>query len=321
MTFRRAGNFTAEVDQQSFGVAKMSKSLNLVSSIYENIRLVLSSNRREHVTSPEHSINPPIDGLVEKAPRLQSFRQAVGRRLIRDPVTREWLVHELAMREARRVADFDRAPFESLDAIRGFEDLYWLFTSNELNMGLSQLRLDEAAHLYQHIRCHERPPVAELGRYKGGTTFLLAAAGAQVLSLEINPAVHNRYLPQLTRALDHFELSDRVDARVGDAYSYNIGSDSFQYVLVHCSPPTYAHTREIVEHWWPAVSVGGYLILHETRFLPGESEFIKEFSRSVEDWRAIRELNTPGENVFFQKQEHCDRQYLRGGRLSMTRTE
>jgi protein-L-isoaspartate O-methyltransferase len=217
---------------------------------------------------------------------------------------REWLFHQIAMHQAREEVEFDPVLFDSLDAIHGFEDCYWLFSSNELNIGLSQLRFDDAAHLYHRLRKRNGPHVVELGRYKGGTTFLLAAAGAKVLSLENDRNLQEWYLPGLARALAHFGLSDRVDARLADAYSYPVEPCSYDLVLVHCSPPTSEHTRSLVERWWPAVVVGGYLVLHATTHLPGELAFIEEMSRAPEVWGAVCETDSPGENVFFQKLEH-----------------
>jgi len=254
----------------------------------------------------ERVITSPIRWISRKLLDLSCIRNKVVRRLLSDAKSKEWLVHQIAMHEARGESSFDRAPLDSLDAIRGFEDCYWLFSSNELNIGLSQLRFDEAAHVFRQVRRRNRPRVAELGRYKGGTTFLLAAAGAEVLSLENDPTVQDCYLSQLVSTLEHFGLSQRVDARLGDAYSFDVEPASYDFVLVHCSPPTYEHTQALAEHWWPAVSVGGYLILHETPFLPGESAFIEELSRSAEAWHAVREPDTPGENVFFRKLDHSD---------------
>jgi len=242
-----------------------------------------------------------IRSLIQKIIFQPNIRNNIVRRYLEVTETREWFIHQIAMNETRQKAEFNQAPIKRLSKIQGFEDCYWLFSSNELNLGLSQLRFDDAAYLYQQLLCRNHPRVAEIGRYKGGTTFLLAAAGAEVLSLEIDPAVQDRYVPPLIRTLDHFGLGDKVDARLADAYSYDLGSNSFDFVLVHCSPPSYEHTRMLAERWWQAISVGGYLILHATPYLPGELKFIEEMSNSVEAWNAVIEPNTPGENVYFKK--------------------
>jgi hypothetical protein len=239
--------------------------------------------------------------LFTKVLDIPVVREGLVRRLIWRLKTKNWLIHEIAMHEAFGNAEFDRAPIEKLESIDGFEDCYWLFSSNELNLGISQLRFDDAAYLYHHVRDLDHPRVAELGRYKGGTTFLLAAAGALVLSLELDRSIHSTYTEPMFHTLQHFGLSDRVDARLGDALTYDYGSNSFDLVLVHCSPPSYEITRKIVEHWWPAVSVGGHLVMHTSEFLPGEEKFVKEMSFTADSWHAVLETSVPGENVFFKK--------------------
>jgi hypothetical protein len=252
------------------------------------------------------NVKNKIRSMIRKIISQPDIRNNIINNLIQDYETRQWLIHQLAMYETRQKAEFDQAPLDQFSEIQGFEDCYWLFSSNELNQSLSQLRFDDAAYLYQQLLGYEHPRIAELGRYKGGTAFLLAAAGAEVLSLEFNSAVHERYLPSLKRALDHFGLTERVDARFGDAYTYKPGQENFDFVLVHCSPPSYERTRELVKHWWPFICVGGYLILHETPFLPGEQTFIDEMRSSVEVWQAELKLNTPGENVYFKKLGELD---------------
>lgn len=248
-----------------------------------------------------HKVRNQISSLIWNIIFHPNIRNHIVNNLIKSSENRSWLMHRLAMHESRQKAEFDRISFDQLNEIRCFEDCYWLFSSNELNYGLSQLRLDDAAYLFCQLLSANHPRIAELGRYKGGTTFLLAAAGAEVLSLENNPSVQERYLPSLNRALNHFGLTDRVDAKFDDAYTYELAHKTFDFVLVHCSPPSYEHTRDLVQHWWPFLCVGGYMILHETPFLSGEQKFIKEMRNSVEFWNAELQQNTPGENVYFKK--------------------
>jgi hypothetical protein len=107
--------------------------------------------------------------------------------LLRDERVLARIMHQLSNRLAAE-ASFDQAMPEELRAIGGFEDYYWLFSSNPLNHGLSRLEHDEAAYLFRLVRSLGRPEAAEIGRFRGGSTFLLAAAGARVLSIDIDGA-------------------------------------------------------------------------------------------------------------------------------------
>jgi predicted O-methyltransferase YrrM len=149
-----------------------------------------------------------------------------------------------------------------------------------LNQGLSRLRLDEATYLYRLVRSLERPRVAELGRYKGGTTFLFAAAGAQVTSIDISAERQRDFDPQLLRALERFDLDDLVEVVVADSHTYPVEERRFE--LVFCDADySYEGMRMDFEHWWPALVPAGHLIFHlvdpldaiwpalAERFLPG----------------------------------------------------
>ncbi len=205
------------------------------------------------------------------------------------------------MHQSHELAGFESAPVESLHAIQGFEDCYWLFSSSELNFGLSQLQFDEAACIFRLVREYADPHVIELGRYKGGTTFLLAAAGARVRSLEIDAEIERRFRPALFRALDRFGLADRVDAETGDAYTCAVDAGTSELVLVHCSPRTHEQVRSLVDRWWPAIRPGGGIILHVSPHLPGVAPVVAELEREPNYLGAIRTHALVGEHVLFRK--------------------
>ena len=86
------------------------------------------------------------------------------------------LIAELVIADReKRGSDFvhvDRWP----ERISGFEDLAFLFSSTILGHGIASLRLDEAAYLYRLVRELKPDTAAEIGRYRGGSTFLIASA-------------------------------------------------------------------------------------------------------------------------------------------------
>ena len=77
-------------------------------------------------------------------------------------------------RRAQRFPDVTTWP----EKARGFEDLDFLFTSSQLDHGVASLRFDEAALLYRLVRHCGRATIVEIGRFKGGSTLLMASAMA-----------------------------------------------------------------------------------------------------------------------------------------------
>ena len=65
------------------------------------------------------------------------------------------------------------------DRVRGFEDLAFMFSSNQLNHGVASLQIDEAALLYRLARDAPSGPFAEIGRFKGGSTIVFAISAAR----------------------------------------------------------------------------------------------------------------------------------------------
>ena len=123
---------------------------------------------------------------------------------------------------SRRYANVERWP----ESIEGFEDLAFLFASNQLSHGIVSLQLDEAALLYRLARrAPEEGALAEIGRFKGGSTLLLASAlppGAELWSYDLHVAIREDMSgPQLDAelrgALERYGLSDRVHLVVGDS--------------------------------------------------------------------------------------------------------
>jgi predicted O-methyltransferase YrrM len=143
-----------------------------------------------------------------------------------------------------------------------FEDLTWLFGSNALNHGLARQEFAEAAYLWRVVRDEVGPngSVAELGRYTGGTTFLLAAAGARVVSIDRQEARPGSDA-ELHSALVAAGLAERVELATADVREYEL-TESFDLVLFDLVAP-----REVVDdcltRWWAAVSPSGSLIVRD----------------------------------------------------------
>src|ERR1700712_5354346 len=120
-------------------------------------------------------------------------------------------------RRGRRLAQWEsvRSWPTSID---GFEDLAMLFSSNRLNHGIATLQIDEAALLFRLVRgVPEGSTIGEIGRFKGGSTVLMASAlprGARLMSYDLHAAVETdvpgaKLDAELRTVLARYGLDDR----------------------------------------------------------------------------------------------------------------
>ncbi|MEX2556594.1 MAG: class I SAM-dependent methyltransferase [Actinomycetota bacterium] len=187
-------------------------------------------------------------------------------------------------------ADFDVALERSPGTVDHFEDCVWLLSSNVLNHGVSRLMIDEAAYLYRLVRSLAAPRVVEIGRYRGGTTLLLAAAGGRVLSLDIDPAVAHAD-ERLVRALERFGLSERVSLEIADSHEYPVEPGAYDVIFVD-GDHSYDGVRVDVERWLSGVAPGGHLILHDAFYpsperpwtRPWKAEGVHRFREELLQW-------------------------------------
>ena len=180
---------------------------------------------------------------------------------------------------------------ESLD---GFEDVAFLFSSNQLSHGIASLQLDEAALLYRLARrVAPGAAVAEIGRFKGGTTLMLASAlpdGAEVWSYDLHVALRPDMTgPQLDAeletALARYGLTDRVHLVVGDSRTAEPPPRPCELVFVD-GDHTYEGARADHERWSELVSPGGHLLFHDAvdvggygNHYPGIARLVAEIDR------------------------------------------
>jgi hypothetical protein len=183
-----------------------------------------------------------------------------------------------------------------------FEDLTWLFSSNVLNQSLTRLEFDEAGYLYRLVRSIDAPLVAELGRFRGGTTVLLAAAGAKVRTVDSHP-FYERWTAELEEALVRLELRDRVDMVRGDTRTHAPGAEPYQLLFFDASVEGAAMRAEI-DNWWPALAHGGHAVFRDGKLkLPHMAEIpevLEELERRPGAERIPDEL-VPGWMAHFTK--------------------
>ena len=156
------------------------------------------------------------------------------------------------------------------DSVDGFEDLVFLFTSSQLNHGVASLRFDEAALLFGLVRRLGAPRIVEIGRFKGGSTVVMAAAmasRAHLLSLDLHvPQPGGSRAPSSigswrTRSSGWRSRSCRPAGRGlprGGA-SRSPGStcsSSTATIRTRARPPT-------LQRWTPLLRHGGHVIVHD----------------------------------------------------------
>lgn len=221
-------------------------------------------------------------GLVKRG-LAAAGRTTVGKHLVNAAVQ--------ADPGARRYTNVERWP-ESID---GFEDLSFLFASNQLSHGIASLQLDEGALLYRLAKHVPAGGVfVEIGRFKGGSTLMLASAlpdGARLWSYDLHVALRPDLTgPQLDAelrtALDRFGLADRVELVVGDSRVADPPPQAPSVVFVD-GDHTYEGARADHERWSELVAPGGHLLFHDAvdaggygNHYPGIARLVDEIARN-----------------------------------------
>jgi predicted O-methyltransferase YrrM len=143
---------------------------------------------------------------------------------------------------------------------RNFEDLDWMLVSNPTNKGLLLMEFDEAACLFRLVRSKPAAQIVEIGRFRGGSTFLFAVASdndSMVTSIDFAP--QNDELFQI--ALKKSGLAHKVHLLVGDSCDSEAKVDFYDLIFVD-GDHSYEGVIKDYEHWKKAVKPGGYLVFH-----------------------------------------------------------
>lgn len=214
-------------------------------------------------------------GLAKTTLR-QVARTPLGRRALRlaildDPA---WTVETLGP-AVNRAPGFDRVASWP-ESLSGFEQLAFLFSSNPLNHGIALLRFDEAAYLYRLVRSLGAATIVEIGRFKGGSSFVIAAAmdeGAELWSYDLHVKLTSEFRgteldAALGRALARYRLAERVHLVVADSRSAEPPPRPVDLVFVD-GDHSYEGARADYLAWRERVRPGGHLLFHDGAF-PGD---------------------------------------------------
>jgi predicted O-methyltransferase YrrM len=156
------------------------------------------------------------------------------------------------------------------NGVRGFEDLAFLFSSNQLNHGVASLQIDEAALLYRLGRDATTGPLAEIGRFKGGSTFVFASAmpaGVELWSYDFHVALRPdmpgaQLDAELSAALERYGLAEKVHLLVADSRLADPPLAPLEVLFID-GDHSYAGAKADFERWGAFVKPGGHLLFHD----------------------------------------------------------
>ncbi len=156
------------------------------------------------------------------------------------------------------------------DRIEGFEDLAFLFSSNQLNHGVASLQIDEAALLFRLARNASGGPFAEIGRFKGGSTLIFASAlppGVELWSYDFHVALRPD-MPgpdldaELKAALERYGLAGKVHLLVADSRTADPPPEPLELLFID-GDHSYEGARADYARWSAFVRPGGHLLFHD----------------------------------------------------------
>jgi predicted O-methyltransferase YrrM len=209
----------------------------------------------------------------------------VVRRLGRTTVGKN-VVHAAVMSDpaSMRFANVTAWP----DEVRGFEDLAFMFSSNQLNHGVASLQLDEAALLFRLARDVQRGPVVEIGRFKGGSTLIMASAlpdGVELWSYDahvaLRPDMPGSLLDaELRGALERFGLDAQVKLIVADSRTADPPPQPIELLFID-GDHTYEGAKADFERWGAFVAPGGRVLFHDAVDLGGYGNVYPGVARAV----------------------------------------
>lgn len=197
----------------------------------------------------------------------------------------------------------DRSTFLSVDVpekVDSFEDLIFLFWSSPLNRGVARLDLDEASYIYKLLRSLKRPSCVEIGRFKGGSTFIIASAmDGNLVSIDYHVKMMlvdegKTYDDVLASALKKAGLDNRVRLDVGDSTTYDNSSMALDFIFID-GDHSYEGVKKDYEHWIGAVKNGGHILFHDAVDPREFTTFHSEVKRLMLELRSDNRVFPAGE--------------------------
>ena len=152
-----------------------------------------------------------------------------------------------------------------------FEHFAGLFASTLLDHGVISMTVRQAAYVFGLVRQTEAAKVIEVGRYKGGSTILIAAAmngQGQFWSIDIGEKEERLYGNRSLRPFDE-QISDKFsqlgltfEMIVGDSYTLDIDTGEVDLVLID-GDHSYEGVKNDFERFGRRVRVGGAVLFDD----------------------------------------------------------
>jgi predicted O-methyltransferase YrrM len=150
-----------------------------------------------------------------------------------------------------------------------FEDVApVVLSSNAANRGIASMRLDEVAHLWRIARACGPGTLIEIGRERGGSTLVLAAAmHPQATLYSFDPQTKqagrgNAFDAELSEALARYALDGKVQLVTEDSRTAERPEGEYALVLID-GDPSLAGTRADFERFGRRVRAGGRVLFHD----------------------------------------------------------
>jgi predicted O-methyltransferase YrrM len=151
--------------------------------------------------------------------------------------------------------------------LSGFEDVAPLvLASNAANRGLAAMSLVETAHLWRLAREAGDGLLIEIGRERGGSTLVLAAAladGARLVSYDPQSKLGVPELDdELAAALARFGLDAKVELSTESSHDATPPEGEYALVLID-GDPSYDGTRLDFERFARRLRPGAHVLFHD----------------------------------------------------------
>ena len=148
-----------------------------------------------------------------------------------------------------------------------------LFASNTHNRDIIRMDIDEACYLYILIKILKKKQgrvfVVEIGTYKGGSTALMACAGADVLTIDnYSSKTFDDYthppIQDVCSLLEDLEVRDKVTVVNGNSLKYDHTYMAKCDILLIDGDHSYEGVKSDYNHWKDNLKQGGHLLFHDS---------------------------------------------------------
>jgi len=197
-----------------------------------------------------------------------------------------------------RDPNLDNMPFDlPVEGRLQFEHLAGLFASTSLDHAVISMTIRQSAYLFGLVRSIKARKVIEIGRYKGGSTLLIAAAmdgEGELWSIDLGDKEARLHTGDGTRKFDE-QIADvckrfglRVNLIAGDSRTVDVDTGEVDVVFID-GDHSYEGVKSDFERFGKRVRIGG-AVLFDDAFDEG---IFKTHSDTV--GRLVREITSDGE--------------------------